>query len=43
MSEITLLIITLNKGFDDWTEFLGDATITTAILDRPIHHCELSI
>ena len=41
MSEKTSLIITSNKGFDEWTEFLGDATITTAILDRLIHHCEI--
>ena len=41
MSEKTSLIITSNKGFDKWTEFLGDATITTAILDRLIHHCEI--
>jgi len=39
MSERTSLIITSNKGFDEWTEFMGDATITTAILDRLIHHC----
>jgi DNA replication protein DnaC len=41
MSEKTSLIITSNKGFDEWVEFLGDATITTAILDRLIHHCEI--
>jgi DNA replication protein DnaC len=41
MAERTSLIITSNKGFDEWTEFLGDATITTAILDRLIHHCEI--
>jgi len=41
MSERTSMIITSNKGFDEWTEFLGDATITTAILDRLIHHCEI--
>ena len=29
------------KGFDEWVDFLGDATITTAILDRLIHHCEI--
>ena len=41
MSEKTSMIITSNKGFDEWTDFLGDATITTAILDRLIHHCEI--
>ena len=35
------LIITSNKGFDEWVDFLGDATITTAILDRLIHRCEI--
>lgn len=41
MSEKTSLIITSNKGFDEWVDFLGDAAITTAILDRLIHHCEI--
>lgn len=41
MSEKTSLVITSNKGFDGWTDFLGDVTITTAILDRLIHHCEI--
>lgn len=41
MAERTSIIITSNKGFDEWTDFLGDATITTAILDRLIHHCEI--
>jgi DNA replication protein DnaC len=41
MSERTSIIITSNKGFDEWADFLGDATITTAILDRLIHHCEI--
>jgi len=41
MADRTSLIITSNKGFDEWAEFLGDATITTAILDRLIHHCEI--
>jgi len=39
--EKTSLIITSNKGFEEWAEYLGDATITTAILDRLIHHCEI--
>ena len=41
MSEKTSLIITSNKGFDEWADFLGDSTITTAILDRLIHRCEI--
>ncbi|WP_294853403.1 ATP-binding protein [uncultured Oscillibacter sp.] len=41
MAEKTSLIFTFNKGFDEWAEFLGDATITTAILDRLIHRCEI--
>jgi len=35
------LIVTSNKGFDDWTDFLGDAVIVTAILDRLIYKCEI--
>ncbi len=41
MDERVSVIITSNKGFDEWADFLGDATITTAILDRLIHHCEI--
>ncbi len=32
MSEKTSLIITSSKGLDEWADFLGDGTITTAIL-----------
>ncbi|MCL2153916.1 MAG: IS21-like element helper ATPase IstB [Oscillospiraceae bacterium] len=35
------LIITSNKGFDDWADFLGDAVLATAILDRLIFKCEI--
>lgn len=41
VSEKASVIITSNKGFDEWADFLGDATITTAILDRLIHRCEV--
>jgi len=41
MSEKTSLIITSNKGFDEWADFLGDATISTTILARLIHCCEI--
>lgn len=35
------LVITSNKGFDDWADFLGDPVIATAILDRLIFKCEI--
>jgi DNA replication protein DnaC len=35
------LIITSNKSFDDWADFLGDQIIATAILDRLIFKCEI--
>jgi len=35
------LIVTSNKGFDDWADFLGDAVVATAILDRLIFKCEI--
>lgn len=37
----TSVIITSNKGFEEWADFLGDAAITTAILDRLIHSSEI--
>jgi len=39
--ETKSLIVTSNKGFDDWADFLGDAVIATAILDRLIFKCEI--
>jgi DNA replication protein DnaC len=35
------VIITSNKGFEEWTELLQDPVITTAILDRLTHHSEI--
>jgi DNA replication protein DnaC len=35
------IVVTSNKGFDDWTDFLGDSVIATAILDRLIFKCEI--
>jgi len=35
------VIVTSNKGFDEWPEFLGDPVIATAILDRLVHNSEL--
>ena len=31
------IIITTNKGFGDWTEIFGDASLTAALLDRVTH------
>lgn len=41
MHEKTSLIITSNKGFTEWSGFLGDEVITTAILDRLVFRCEI--
>jgi len=35
------LVITSNKGFDEWGDFLGDPVAATAILDRLIFKCEI--
>jgi DNA replication protein DnaC len=35
------LVVTSNKSFDDWADFLGDSVIATAILDRLIYKCEI--
>jgi DNA replication protein DnaC len=39
--EQSSIIITSNKGFEDWAELMGDPVITTAILDRIVHHSEI--
>jgi DNA replication protein DnaC len=41
LHERTSIIITSNKGFSEWTGFLGDEVITTAILDRLVYRCEI--
>lgn len=40
LQEKTSIIITTNKGFEEWTEFLGDAALATAILDRLSYQCD---
>ena len=32
------LIVTSNKSFDSWAEMMGDSVMTTALLDRLLHH-----
>jgi len=41
LHEQASLIITSNKGFEEWVELLGDPALTTAILDRICYRCEL--
>ena len=35
------LIITSNKGIDSWAEMMGDTVMTTALLDRLLHHSRI--
>ena len=35
------IILTSNKGFEEWAEFLGDAALTTAVLDRLTYKCDM--
>lgn len=41
LHEKTSIIITSNKGFSEWSGFLGDEVMTTAILDRLVYRCEI--
>ena len=38
MYEKLSIVITSNKSFDAWAEMMGDSIMTTALLDRLLHH-----
>ena len=41
MYEQQSIIVTSNKTFSNWAEMMGDTIMTTALLDRLLHHARI--
>ena len=39
--ENTSVVITSNKGFEGWADIIGDSILTSALLDRLTHRCQV--